>query len=406
VTTAASGPRPRAVQAALRKTTEFLAGEFACPTAAPPDWSEFEWRVARAAAAMHGVSALLSVTLRWRGPPGWREFLDSQHQHTLRRHRRIEALLHSLDERARAQGVALVALKGAALHALGVYRPGERPMADLDVLVEPRDLECIARLLGSLGFRPAYSTWKHQVFVPAEPVTHASLGEHCDDGLKVEVHTRLSERLPVREWEMSEAVLAAQARPGLNAYATCAALMSHLLLHAAGTMVFQGLRLLHLNDLARLARRMSEADWRQLVCGDPGSPAKWWALPPLALTARYFPGTVPAQVLAAMRRECPLLLRRSRAISDVSLSYLWISAFPALRWAHPPREALRYAVSRIRPDREVLQMRRLLAETQVAMGESSWDRLSQSRRMLRWVVARQTRADTMFAVRTALAQPA
>lgn len=40
----------------------------AAPTNEMPKWSEFEWRIARAAAAMHGISSLLHRDLRWRGP--------------------------------------------------------------------------------------------------------------------------------------------------------------------------------------------------------------------------------------------------------------------------------------------------------------------------------------------------
>lgn len=41
----------QAVHAALRKTTEHLAAELANPTPNAPDWSPFEWRMARAAAS-------------------------------------------------------------------------------------------------------------------------------------------------------------------------------------------------------------------------------------------------------------------------------------------------------------------------------------------------------------------
>src|SRR5438105_206113 len=127
-------PPAKAVQAALRKTTETLARELAGPTDRAPDWSDFEWLVVRAVAAMHGVSPLLSGVLRWRGPAGWNEFLRDQRAHTSARHPRIMELLRLIDARARDDGIAVVALKGAELHACGLYVPGERPMADVDLL--------------------------------------------------------------------------------------------------------------------------------------------------------------------------------------------------------------------------------------------------------------------------------
>ena len=45
----------------LRKITETLAAELACPTQRAPDWSDFEWKIARAVAAMHGVSPQIAL---------------------------------------------------------------------------------------------------------------------------------------------------------------------------------------------------------------------------------------------------------------------------------------------------------------------------------------------------------
>src|SRR5580698_5375038 len=109
------------VAAALRKTTETLARELSLPSSRAPLWSEFEWRIARAAAAMHGVSSLLCNRLRWEGPPGWRQFLLEQRDQSIARHGEIVRLLEWIDLQARGAAVALVALKGAALLAGDFY---------------------------------------------------------------------------------------------------------------------------------------------------------------------------------------------------------------------------------------------------------------------------------------------
>ncbi|HKF97200.1 MAG TPA: hypothetical protein VKB20_03020, partial [Steroidobacteraceae bacterium] len=74
-------PSPVTVQAALRTVTERFALEMAAPTSSAPRWSHFEWRTARAAAAMHGITGILAARLRWEGPEGWREFLTEQRAH-------------------------------------------------------------------------------------------------------------------------------------------------------------------------------------------------------------------------------------------------------------------------------------------------------------------------------------
>src|SRR5262245_53086528 len=89
---------------ALHDTTERLALELAQPGATAPDWTGFEWDVARAAVAMQGIGSLLAHRVQWQGPPRWQEFLAAQIEHGLRRAVNIEALLLQLDEVTRRAG--------------------------------------------------------------------------------------------------------------------------------------------------------------------------------------------------------------------------------------------------------------------------------------------------------------
>src|SRR5258706_6637508 len=154
------------VAAALRTTTESLARELAVPTHEPPLWTEFEWHIARAVAGMQGVSSLLYDGLRWQGPTSWRLFLREQRKHSVARHLHIAHLLDAIDSQARLEGVALVALKGAALHASGIYTAGQRPMGDIDLLVRNDDANSVARVLDACGYAAAFTTHRHQVFQP------------------------------------------------------------------------------------------------------------------------------------------------------------------------------------------------------------------------------------------------
>ena len=401
-------PAPRVLHGILRRITETLARELAWPTEVTPEWSEFEWRLARAVAAMQGVSALLALRLKWQGPPGWRAFLETQRAHVAERHARIESLLQQLDARSREAGIPVVGLKGVALHAIGLYRAGERPMADIDLLVQPADATRACQVLRSLGFGESFANWKHKVFIPEARDTPAAIGEHAHNYLKVELHERIAEILPLRATEVTEAVVPRQAHPGLNAYPSKAALMIHLLIHAASAMAYRALRLLNLHDIALLCSRMSGPDWDDLLQHGRSSGGPWWALPPLQLTARYYDAAVPQRVLAALSGDCHWVLRRfarHQSLCDVSFSYLWIEAFPGILWSRSFAEMLEHVASRIRPGKDMLQLRKVMVETQVAVSQSAWGRMSQGQRMLRWMIARQTRADTLHAVRTALAQP-
>jgi hypothetical protein len=410
-------PSSRMIGRGLAAATERFAAELAAPRVNAPSWSEFGWCMAQAAAVLHGVTPLLAGTLRWTGPERWQRFMQEQHRQTLLRHRRVTSALEALDEGARAQGLAAVALKGAALHALGVYQPGERPMSDIDLLVRESDARRAAQVLASLGYVQTGSIWKHEIFEHAQARADACawkatlaampLGEHVNYPVKIELHTRIVEKLPRTEIAITDQLFPRHPVPGLNAYPSTHALLLHLLLHAAGNLCGRQLRLMHLHDLARLAAGMTAQDWQALLSMIRASQAPWWALPPLELLSRYQPALVPAEVLAALRPACPWPLRRlsRRAnLSQLSFAAVSITAFPALPWCSSNAERLRYVWDRVHPGTEQMASRRHLATEQWAM-QRSWTHMSQARRVVNWVFSRPPRQASMYIVRAALEQP-
>lgn len=399
-------PPAAAVHAALRKITEVFAAELDRPTSTEPDWSVLEWALARAVATMHGVSPLLGRRASWRGFDGWTDFLEDQRAHTEYRQVRILELLRRIDQRAREAGIAVTALKGSALHALGLYEIGERPMSDIDLLVRPRDAQRTAQLLRTLRYRESYTGWKERVFTPIDARAPARYGEHSNNDIKIELHERIFERLPSRPAEISEFLFPLCPHPGLNAYPSKAALMAHLLLHAAGTMVNRSLRLIQLHDMALLASRMAAADWNELLEYRRDGTSLWWALPPLRLTMRYYPREVPPDVANALKGDCQWHLDRAsrrRTLSDVSFSHLWVDAFPGIEWSRSIAEMIEYAIGRIRPNAQYRALRGTI-DTNEAWA-SDWSRLSQTRRVLAWLTSRPTRPVTMHVVRAALGTP-
>jgi Uncharacterised nucleotidyltransferase len=398
---------PHALQKILRKVTETLASELVRSSAAAPDWSDREWTVARAVAAMHGVSSLLSSRITWVGPSNWAEFLTLQRNHTTQRHARIQELVCRLHERAGAAGVPMIPLKGVALHAMGVYQPGERPMADIDILVRPREVRQTQQVLQSLGFHEVSASWKERVYVPVEDRAPAAIGEHAQNSLKIELHERICEVLPWRLTDISERVFSANPRAGMNPYPSLAALMSHLLFHAAGAMAFQALRLLHLHDIALLAGRMSAADWDEVLKPTASGQTAWWAYAPLDMVSKYYPSCVPDTVMKKSERCCPTLLGRvvhRKYLSDVSLSYLRIDAFPGIEWSRSLREMVCYGASRIKPGATQIALRGTIAKNEAWAAAGSWQRTSQFRRVVRWLTTRPQRAASLYAVQAAFNQ--
>jgi hypothetical protein len=403
-------PPLKRVQTALRQATERFAAELAAPADEPPDWSAFEWAMAKAAAVLHGVAPLLATTLRWRGPPQWCRFIFEQYQHTALRHQRIVALLERINESAQGVGVAAIALKGAALHALGYYSAGQRPMADIDLLVCGADVRSMTEILETLGYRETSATWKHRIFAPREKTctaaiqTDGSFGENEHTAIKIELHTRVAERLPLAEVDVTELVLSDQAAPGLSPYPSNLALMSHLLLHAAGNAVTRSLRLIHLHDIALLAARLSADEWTELARGRVAGRPLWWALPPLELLQRYY-GGVPYQLLRASRNDCPRALQgsaRRQLISDVSYASLREAAFPGLTWIDSFSEKFRYIRVRVRPDADQRAMLEVIRSEPWTIG-TGWSRQTRRRRLLRWLWGPPPRPPSMYIVQAALA---
>jgi hypothetical protein len=401
-------PPFKELAAALRATTERLAVELVQPSASPPDWSELEWAVARSAAAMQGISTLLANNLRWSGPPAWRSFLVEQREHSVLRDARIDELLKRIDAATRQAAVGCVRLKGAAIRALGLYGPGERPMADIDLLVHVPHFGALAAAIEGLGYVKAFATWRDTTFEPTAKRTTDVVGEHIDNPLKIEVHTAVAEALPVRPVDITARLQPADAHPGLNEYPDRAALMLHLLLHAAGNMRAHALRQIQLHDIASLAALLGDTDWEALTAGSRNVGRLWWAYPPLALTGRYYPQSIPGEVLFELRAACPRALRFAtdrHTLTDVSWSNLRISAFPGIAWSRTPLEALRLIRSRVLPSRAALNELQDAVRAQPQLERVRWYGVSHAQRILRWVFSRPPRVQTMVSIAAALNRP-
>ncbi|MEO7830592.1 MAG: nucleotidyltransferase family protein [Roseateles sp.] len=405
------------VRAALRLTTERFAAELASPTdRAPdwtdraPDWNDFEWRTAIAVSVMHGISALLADRLRWAGPPHWQAFLEEQAEQGKLRERKVRALLTRLDEASRRANLPLLAMKGSALLALGLYEPGQRPQSDVDLLARPGDFDATHQLVLKAGYAEGVTMWKHRDYLPLDALAVPAFGEHEANPIKIELHTAVHERLPVREVAITAQVFPADAQPGLNAYPSLAALMRHLLLHAAGNLCGCGIRLIQLHDIAALAERLSQADWDEaLTTASDGLPA-WWAVPPLELAQRLFPSHWPHERLARARAAalaaCPARLRRAALhypLDQVSMSRYSVPMLPGIEWSHGVIEALQCARLRLHPGRKAVAQSRRAAANVHAFASSPWVDQSRWQKALRFLLGAPPRVTTMYSLRRAMA---
>lgn len=306
-----------------------------------------------------------------------------------------------MDASLRRRGIGIVALKGVALHDIGIYRAGERPMGDVDFLARPSDVDEVANSIIELGYVETLKSRRHRVFEPAGPAPVAIFGEHPGNPLKIELHTRVAEQLPMREVDITNDLWPRNVSAGIDRYGSIAALMKHLLLHAAGNMRARALRGIQLHDIAMLARRMNDTDWRALFGG--GASSHWWMFPSLALTGRYYGTLCPAELMSMIEHDCPAFLRRAaqrQALEDVSWSKLRIQAFPGVEWSRSAGEAFAFAKSRIFPTRGALEDIQRKAIYHGVDNVVPWYRQSHAVRIARWVFSRPPRVQTMHVLQT------
>ncbi len=398
------------LQAALHDTTERLAAELRQPMATAPDWSPWQWRIAMATSFLHGLSARLAERLRWQGPADWQDFLAEQAWQGRLREQAIAELLARIDAAARTQGLALIGLKGSALLALGVHAPGHRPMGDIDLLCAPGQADAAAdRLIQGLGYTRHVEMWKHVDYLPPGMPAEPAFGEHAGNAIRIELHTAVAERLPVRRVDITADLWRAELPAGLQPYPSPAALMRHLLLHSAGNLCNRALRLVQLIDLARLAPRLQPADWEQaLAPGSDGLPA-WWAWPCLELARRHAGAdlqlAMQTSAWRAAQGACPARLRavgERETLSAVSLSRLAIQPLPGIEWSHSLAEAWACARQRLWPDARSRATLQQQVRAQASLRGAAWVARAPWRKALRFLRGAPPRVQTLYAVQRAL----
>lgn len=389
--------------AILRRTTERLAREVVDPSTEAPNWSDLEWAIARASAAMQGISTLLANRVPWSGPPIWQSFLTEQKEQSLLCFAKAGSLIDRIDDALRRSGIPAVALKGSAIRKLDLYAPGERPMSDVDLLVRPVDLESARAALESLDYQLSYTTSRHAIFAPRDISQPPGFGEHVENPLRIELHTAVGEALPFRKVDITAAIDGGEWRSGLNAYPRLAVLLMHVALHTAGNMRAHSLRQIQLLDIAALGRELDDDDWHWLLTR--GAERAWWIFPSLFLSERYCTASVPADVLGEARKICPRLLRAAVArsdLTDVSWSNLRIPAFPGIAWSRTPLEAMRFMRSRLLPSRAALAELEQDRRHNESLNRVPWYGLRHGSRILRWMVSHPPRVQTFVSVERAL----
>ncbi|HEX9373938.1 MAG TPA: nucleotidyltransferase family protein [Roseiflexaceae bacterium] len=313
-------------------------------------WNADDWEAARWAIQVHGIGPLLhQASERWLDAgalhPHLQGYLAAQRRLS---RERVALLLGDLAEIARAckdRGIDVLPLKGSQLATQYYAEPGLRPMSDLDLLVRPADERRMLALLTDLGYRQTGRGWKHITLARPEadgPVVSYD-GEHPDNPRSIDLHIRLAEQfwgiqydLTAEAWADSEPWAAARRlRP--------AGLLHHLAVHASSDAIARRLRLLHLHDIALVARDVDRSGWERIVASARSRREERMVYPALLLASRSYPA-MPGWALAALRGGVPSdLLRYLDATQLDQLSFCnQAPTRPAdkLRWFRPGHERI------------------------------------------------------------------
>jgi hypothetical protein len=189
---------------------------------------------------------------------------------------------------ARRRGLRPALLKGAALLTLGVFRPDERAMSDVDLLIAPSEKKKLERVLADLGFEPmpdSDQAWTRGTGPASPPVI-------------ADIHTGLWHARAKASYFLKSSVLAADGMRALSPAQLFAHLACHPLLHhgefgpAAAA------------DLARLAEWASKKRGRAIFLKAVQLEADRFGLRPaltaaLEATLRHQPGAFTPAELAA-----------------------------------------------------------------------------------------------------------
>lgn len=225
------------------------------------DWSAMLW-----AARQHGLA---SIFLKRCGdmpelPPTARAALEIEHYQTLVGNAPHWKALTDWLDRLDAKRIPSLVLKGAALAATVYLEEALRPMTDIDLLVQPADVERVGEIAHDLGYAPAHdrvnpsrSISTQVVWTRASPLRAAlDLHWHLIDAGYYARHVPMA-------WFWDHTTAAHFKNKTMRVFTPTAQLLylaAHLEMHHAG----EGL--LRLYDIAALMHKFGAAiAWDELV---------------------------------------------------------------------------------------------------------------------------------------------
>jgi hypothetical protein len=253
----------------LRKSLELILtlldpDQFEAITLNDPIWIEENLETIEKLILVQGVGPYLFISGSKESSAntslyGW---LEKLYAANLSRIERMHSELHDVLLQASRIGIAVMPLKGSLL-TTRYYPPGIRPMADIDLLVEPVQFPRLRTVLEELGYQLIKSKTfysNNYTFLKQEnKQVVARDTEHPDNPRPIEVHTQLLMHMLGRSGEIDLTEIMWKDSFQIDIFnqkaisPTLEALYTHLALHAAGHLFTQTGRIMQLLDLALIS---------------------------------------------------------------------------------------------------------------------------------------------------------
>ena len=216
-------------------------------------------------------------------------------------------------------GIEVMLLKGAVLAPLIYEDSLQRPLADLDLLIHPKDVAASREImLNQLDYRYYSRSAEDEVYLRGERKANIWAPDNVHP---VEVHFTLREEYAGIGYELAEVMWTESAeRPyWQNTIARIpnpAALLLHVCAHTTSDWIIQRGRLMHIDDIRQLCAAMQPTDWqtfRRLV--QPANAR--FIYPAFAFVSKYVDLEIPAETLNSLRENCPQTLLDWLAQTDL-----------------------------------------------------------------------------------------
>jgi len=265
-----------------------------------PDHNDPDWDDVRFQTQLHGVGPLfhscLNEALHDLLPDHIQKYAKEQHHLNGLRIKKMQNILREFLSLTHEENLKIMPLKGSLL-VNGFYKDQAlKPMADLDFLVLEKDLDRLTVILETCGLSYLEKTKLHLVFKNESGVVSIE-GEHPENPIKVELHTRMMFEMSHMEFDITDLAWE-HSTPGFLGFGSVFKLEDwflwiHLACHASQHMHDGVLRAIQIYDLQMLSAFLDASGWEKIIHFSQANDLTPLIYAPAALVNKQLKKTIP-----------------------------------------------------------------------------------------------------------------